>query len=284
MEAMLTDTPTSTVFSSSKTGISNDGSRTRVKSKIASVKQSYLQLHKTQRDLMLQHANSFERDIVKYAEEWLDVVSSRVKFKLRQYKALNDSLRHYVAKVDRLKARHNPSVPEKVAKLERNETKLHGTREAHDTMGVNLYMLIEEVTERAWKDLLPLMIKSMELDLSQTEEARNLVWDKLNSVLDTFKRVSGEHDVGREGRLQSLQKDRVESLYSGMDAKYPVQDDVPPSEEILPTQEISPNLYSRKLIRDDSSEDSMEKQSLQPPGRARMNLRVSESQFDEGAC
>jgi hypothetical protein len=285
MEALLTDTPTSTVLSSSGVGVSDDGSRTTVKSKIATVKQSYLELQRTQRDVMLRHAKAFESDVVKYAEDWLDTISSRVKFKVGQYKALSDSLRHYVTKVERLKARHNPGVPEKVAKLERNETKLRGTREAHDTMGVNLYMLLEEVTERAWKDLLPLMMKSMELDLAQAKEDRHLVRDRLNDVLDSFKRVSGEHNVASEGRLQSLQKDRVESLYSGIDcssqhrAMAVVQDDVPPSEEFPLRQEDSPGFYPRKLIRDDSSEESMEKQSLQPPGRARLNLRVSEPRF-----
>jgi hypothetical protein len=286
MEALLTDTPTSTVFSSSRAGASDDGSLTTVKSRIASVKRSYLELQRTQRDAMLRRAKTFESDVVKYTEEWLDTISSRVKFEMGQYRTLSGSLQHYVAKVERLKARHNPDVPEKVVKLERNETKLRETREAHDTMGTDLYMLIEEVTERAWKDLLPLMMKSMELDVAQAEEDRRLVRDRLNDVLDTLKRVSGEHNVRSEGRLWNLQKDRVESLYSGMDSSSQrsqtmavVQDAVPPSDEGPLEQEESPAFYSRKLVRDDSSEGSMERQSLQPPGRARLNLRVSEPSF-----
>jgi hypothetical protein len=52
----------------------------------------------------------------------------------------------YNTKVEKLKGKEKPNAASPLPKLERNETKLRGTRESHDTMGKHLYKLMEEVT------------------------------------------------------------------------------------------------------------------------------------------
>jgi len=47
--------------------------------------------------------------------------------------------------------------PSKIEKLERNEVKLVGSREAHDKSGESLHLFLDEVVNRAWRDVYPLI-------------------------------------------------------------------------------------------------------------------------------
>lgn len=107
-----------------------------------------------------------------------------------QFKELSDSLEHYNTKVEKLKGKEKPNAASPSPKLERNETKLRGTRESHDTMGENLYKLMEEVTVRAWKDLLPLLMQSIQMDLTQAEEERCVIWNDLTRRISSYTRTN----------------------------------------------------------------------------------------------
>ncbi len=123
-------------------------------------------------------------------EEWLEVISARVSSNVIQFKELSDSLEHYNTKVEKLKGKEKPNAASPSPKLERNETKLRGTRESHDTMGEHLYKLMEEVTVRAWKDLLPLLMQSIQMDLTQAEEERCVIWNDLTRRISSYTRTN----------------------------------------------------------------------------------------------
>lgn len=235
MEVLLADTPIAPVVASAKTNLEERASATDASAEdddsltattvktVALVKRTYLELHNQQYDLVLSSAKTFDEKIVQYAEEWLEVISARVSSNVIQFKELSDSLEHYVSKVDKLMAHQKPNMAKPSPKLERNETKLRGTREAHDTVGENLYKLMEEVTMRAWKDLLPLLMQSIQLDLMHAEEERVVIWDDLQTVLDALEAISAQYGVTSEGRLQRLKKDHIDVLYTGTHSSHRTQ-------------------------------------------------------------
>jgi hypothetical protein len=132
-------------------------------------------------------------------EEWLEVISARVSSNVIQFKELSDSLEHYNTKVEKLKGKEKPNAASPSPKLERNETKLRGTRESHDTMGEHLYKLMEEVTVRAWKDLLPLLMQSIQMDLTQAEEERCVIFDQTNFLVHTHQQAQKARCQGDYG-------------------------------------------------------------------------------------
>lgn len=190
---------------------------------VALVKRTYLELHKQQYDLVLSYAKNFDENVVQYAEEWLEIISARVSSNIIQFKELSDSLEHYVSKVEKLQEKQKPNMAKPSPKLERNETKLRGAREAHDNMGENLYKLMEEVTVRAWKDLLPLLMKSIQMDLTQAEQERAVIWDDLQTVLEALEAISAQYGLTMEGRLQRVKKDHIDVLYTGTHSSHRTQ-------------------------------------------------------------
>jgi hypothetical protein len=274
MEVLLADTPIAPVIASAKTNLeeratATDASddddsltATTVKTMVALVKRTYLELHKQQYDSVLSYAKTFDERVVSYAEEWLEVISARVSSNVIQFKELSDSLEHYNTKVEKLKAHQKPNMSKPSPKLERNETKLRGTRESHDTMGENLYKLMEEVTVRAWKDLLPLLMQSIQMDLTQAEEERRVIWDDLQTVLEALEVISAQHGVTTEGRLQRLKKDHIDVLYTGTHSSHRTQVVKPPGglTPPLPTtiktvDQEAPTVKVKNSEKDDSEQN-----------------------------
>lgn len=60
--------------------------------------------------------------------------------------------------------KEKPVNPKKIEKLDRNEVKLVGAREAHDNSGETLYLFLDEVVHRAWRDVFPLLQRTVKFD------------------------------------------------------------------------------------------------------------------------
>jgi len=199
------------------------------KTTVSAVKKTYLELHKNQYNSVLEQAKTFDLDIVRYAEEWLEVISSRISANLMEFKKLCENLEHYDKKVEKIRSKEKPNMAKPSVKLERNETKLRGARESHDNMGENLFKLMEEVTVRAWKDLLPLLIKSIHLDLKQAETERRVIWNDLQVVVDALEVIATQHKLTADGRLARLKSDHIDVLYTGTHSSHRTTTKPPPA-------------------------------------------------------
>ena len=169
------------------------------------------------------YADQYEASIIQYAEEWLQTVTLRIKSGLIEFDKLRESLNHYVAKVAELRAEakkfesHNKKLsPKKSQKLERNELKLNGAREAHHKYGQSLSLLIDEVTARGWRDLFPLIVNSVHFDLNYSSDQAKL-YSKLESISDMLDEAAAADPLGLdiEGRLEQLKKATPEEVYTG---------------------------------------------------------------------
>ena len=169
------------------------------------------------------YADQYETSIIQYAEEWLQTVTLRIKSGLIEFEKLRESLNHYVAKVAALRAEaekfesHKKKLsPKKSEKLERNELKLNGAREAHHKYGQSLSLLMDEVTARGWRDLFPLIVNSVHFDLNYSSDQAKL-YSKLESISDMLDEAAAADPLGLdiEGRLEQLKKATSEEVYTG---------------------------------------------------------------------
>ena len=189
----------------------------------AEVDTSNLSIAQASHKLSHTYADQYETSIIQYAEEWLQTVTLRIKSGLLEFDKLRESLNHYVDKVAELRAEakkiesHNKKLsPKKTEKLERNELKLNGAREAHHKYGQSLSLLIDEVTARGWRDLFPLIVNSIHFDLNYSSDQAKL-YSKLESISNMLDDAAAADPLGLdiEGRLEQLKKATPEEVYTG---------------------------------------------------------------------
>lgn len=185
----------------------NDGDLTEMED-------SYAAVHKSIHDLSIMYTQQYNQDIITYAENWSKAVSDRVKARQLQFQELDKKLQHYTKKVDTLREKNNGSAGKQFERLERNELKLRGAREAYDNSGQSLILLMEELTERSWKDFFPLLMRTMSFDLSYATDMAS-IFVKLNNTIPNLVNIGEEHKLNPDGRLGSIETSHPEELYTG---------------------------------------------------------------------
>ena len=89
-------------------------------------------------------------------------------------------------------------------KLTRNEDKLIKIKEASSQFINNLCLLMEEITERSWRDLHPMLVKCSQFEVQVSgDEAKAFV--AMNEVVTALKKVASDHGIKPEARLKDLQ-------------------------------------------------------------------------------
>jgi hypothetical protein len=132
-----------------------------------------------------EEAEIYQSTVIDYAIEWERIVTTRADFDLAETGKLHSKLNHYQNKVDSLRKSANAKETQGKAsparlttKLERNEGKLNEAWKQHERSASKLCNLLEQVTERGWKDLYPLVLAMLD-------------WEKARSSqdYDVFKRL-----------------------------------------------------------------------------------------------
>jgi hypothetical protein len=137
----------------------------------------------------------FQRNIIDYALEWEDIVTTRVDSDLKDTTKLNERLNHYQNKVEGIRKKVNAKESKLVSrgkdpsatptklnqKLERNEAKLNHAWKAHEASASKLCNLMEEATQRGWKDLFPLVKAAIDWQ-AETASGEYDIFARLPSV------------------------------------------------------------------------------------------------------
>lgn len=89
-------------------------------------------------------------------------------------------------------------------RLTRNEEKLIKIKESTSKFTADLCILIEEVTERSWRDLHPLLIKISQFDVTLSKDEAAAI-ASLNNVVSELKRVAVTHGIKPQARLKDLE-------------------------------------------------------------------------------
>lgn len=182
--------------------------------KLVADTESFLGVHESAYLLSKKYHAQYSDYLLGYVENWERVVSTRMKGLLIHYRELQDNVAHYNKKVLGLlsKVDKSKNVRQKLAeKLDRNEIKEVGAVEVRDIVGEHLYLYIEEVMDRAWRDVFPLLLRSCRFEADFSTAQANLLAN-LVAVSENIQ-VTGE-DEGCDvmGRLEDLEKKHQEEL------------------------------------------------------------------------
>ena len=171
---------------------------------------SYASVHQSMANRNKMYIDRYKQFVVDYAIEWEKVVVTRISNDLKTSEKLRLDLDHYQTKVENLRKSVNSTMakgklvdPKTSEKLKRNEEKLSKSRGEYEDYATQLCILIEEITERAWKDLHPLLIKMAQFDATLASDEAKL-FGELNGVVNNLKNVAQQHGLKPQARLKEL--------------------------------------------------------------------------------
>ena len=135
----------------------------------------------------------YKNHVLDYVLEWEHVVTTRIDAELKEVKKLASDRQHYEKKVEDLRKKTNDietkgkTVNDATKeKLDRNEEKLKESFELHEKAAGRLCVLIEEVTQRGWKDLYPLVKNVMKWESNRVGRDDE-IYSKLLPNLEAMK-------------------------------------------------------------------------------------------------
>ena len=176
----------------------------------------HLQLHKKNK----LYAEKYTEHILTYATEWERILSTRITGHLKQSEKLRVDLDHYGGKVEELNKSMNKTMSKGksisdsgVDKVKRNEQKLIQARQEYDRFVNDLCGFMEEVMDRGWKDLHPLLVKMAQFDSTLSNEESMLLKGSMAAVTEQMKGMGSKYpNLKPTGRLKELETWSLESL------------------------------------------------------------------------
>ncbi|KAL3799438.1 hypothetical protein HJC23_013893 [Cyclotella cryptica] len=188
------------------------------------IRQSYYDIHKANymesAKYMDQHSN-----LVKYIEDWEHILFQRVHVLYTEYMKHRKNFYHYAKKVGSLKKemarlqkasgeKHKPVPPKKMEKLKRNVIKLTGARDTHDHSGESLFLFLDEVVNRSWRDMFPLFQRAVKFDQDYSAmQAKQ--FQRLTGTTELLDLIGRNKSISMSSRLKLLTTLNPEVIYSG---------------------------------------------------------------------
>ena len=156
------------------------------------------------------YAQKYQQFVLEYAIEWEKIIRTRIDSGIKKAEELRIELDHYQKKTEALRLTANQnmvkgkSVPSSVQeKLTRNEEKLISSKGSYNQVATDLCILMEEVTERSWRDLHPLIVKIAQFDMTvANDDAKALA--PLAQVVATLQQVATDNGISAQPRLKDL--------------------------------------------------------------------------------
>ena len=179
---------------------------------------SYASVHDALGAKTLGYADKYQQFVVEYAVEWEKAVTTRINDGLKKADELRRDLDHYQKKVEALRLSVNQSMAkgknvksDAQEKLRRNEEKLLKAKQGYNQLATDLCILMEEVTQRSWRDLHPLIVKCAQFDSTlSSDETKALA--SLNQVVSALKGVATANGISPQPRLKDLANLKPELL------------------------------------------------------------------------
>ena len=101
--------------------------------------------------------------------------------------------------------------PKRLEKLERNRTKLMGTRKSHDVAGIDLIIFIDEIVNRSWRDAYPLLQKSVAFETDLSSMQAN-IYGGLSAAATMLDHASRKESISSSHRLLQLKNSSPDEL------------------------------------------------------------------------
>jgi hypothetical protein len=182
---------------------------------------SYASIHAQVADKSKSYISKYAQFVVEYAIEWEKVLTGRISVGIKKAEDLRRDLDHYQQKVESLRQSTNQymakgkQVDSKTAdRLSRNEEKFMTAKREYDVFATDLCILIEEVTDRGWRDLHPLLIKLAQFDMTMSDDESKLM-GTLNQVVSQLKAAASKHGLQPQARLKDIETKKSSELNTG---------------------------------------------------------------------
>mmetsp|Transcript_1217 Transcript_1217/g.3253 ORF Transcript_1217/g.3253 Transcript_1217/m.3253 type:complete len:601 (-) Transcript_1217:314-2116(-) len=171
------------------------------------------------------HLAQYREETLVYASEWEKTISTRIATELKHVRRLHATFVKYHRKVESLrnsadKKKGGPSDAD-VSKIERNESKLRTATKDYRRNLVAVTLLTEEVTDRGWKDLVPLVLMLIEHDVETSARTGELISEKMTAVREETKELGRRYEMDyagmTTGRLRILLEEDATEFVSPED-------------------------------------------------------------------
>lgn len=189
--------------------VSHDSSDSPILDLVAG-ESSYATVHAENSRDMSSRLKEYQVELISYIANWEGTVTTRISTELKHVDQLYRNFVRYHNKVESLKATADKKKTLKDAdldKISRNESKLRTARKEYRRNLVSVTLLTEEVTERGWKDLLPLVIRMINFDVEVSTVTADRM-DRLEQVRKEMEalaeRFEMDQDMIRFGRVEIL--------------------------------------------------------------------------------
>lgn len=171
---------------------------------------SFRSIHEDLGAKMKSFSGKYQQFVLDYAIEWEKVVRTRIDNGLKKAEETRRDLDHYQKKVESLRQTNNTNMVKgksvgasQQEKLQRNEQKFMQAKQNYNKVATDLVILMEEVNERSWRDLHPLLIKASQFDMTlSSDEAKSLA--SLERVVSVLKQIANEKGISPQPRLKDL--------------------------------------------------------------------------------
>lgn len=190
--------------------VGHDSSDSPMLNLVCGGEDSYVAVHEECNRDMSARLKEYQVELISYIANWEGTVTTRIATELRHVDSLFKTFVRYNNKVESLKAAADKKKTVKdsdLAKINRNESKLRTARKEYRRNLVSTTLLIEEISDRGWKDLLPLMIRVITFDI----EASTAVADRMRRLAavrremeELAERFEMDENAIRFGRIETL--------------------------------------------------------------------------------
>ena len=179
---------------------------------------SYAAVHTTLNKKSQLYLNKYPEHILNYAIEWERILTARITDGLKQSEKLRVDLDHYQNKVEDLSKGTNKAMnkgknvnDKDIEKLKRNEAKFVQARQDYDKFVNDLCGYMEEVLDRSWRDLHPMLVKMTQFDSTFSDDQANIL-KRINGVTHELMAFGTKNDLMPQGRLKELESSSPEAL------------------------------------------------------------------------
>eukprot|EP00538_Stauroneis_constricta_P013209 CAMPEP_0119571558 /NCGR_PEP_ID=MMETSP1352-20130426/44177_1 /TAXON_ID=265584 /ORGANISM="Stauroneis constricta, Strain CCMP1120" /LENGTH=569 /DNA_ID=CAMNT_0007621239 /DNA_START=684 /DNA_END=2393 /DNA_ORIENTATION=+ len=172
---------------------------------------TYMSIHTAAERKGALYASKYKQHVIDYVIEWEKVITTRVTNGLKKWEQVRVETDHYHKKVETLRQSANTAMskgkqvdPKSADKLTRNEEKWIQARQTHQKVTTDLCILIDEIVNRSWRDLHPLLIKLTQFDMTTADDTSRCM-QQLTAVVANLKTLAANEGVKPQARLSDLQ-------------------------------------------------------------------------------
>lgn len=159
------------------------------------------------------YQQSFHDFVLQYVVDWEQTIVSRIDTELEKAETLRLEVDHYQEKMKSLTSSTNDwssmllgkssnDTTEK-ERIKRNKVKYQDARNAYAQHAKDLRLLIEEVTDRGWRDLFPILMKLSLFDSSLASDENHLM-SELMGITTGMNELANRYGLKPDSRIQDL--------------------------------------------------------------------------------